>query len=426
MIICFDGDYPELSRIQAVQGAEVICRPSALLRSADIWELTSRARAYDNHVFVVGANAVGRTPPGVLYFGNSHIVTPIGHIVAKAASHEGWVSARLDPDDGAVVADAGLEHRPGLRPPARPQPRPHPHPPRGARGPGEDVLPARLTRRRRADRRRRRDVHARSSLVDGARRQEGTVPRTHQARQVSPNGPGPRSAPELGAQCRATGIRQAGDVGTGRPGALEERLPVVVERREPTVAPRRAPWSTSAEARAVPERRRGRQADRAASSPRPADTRGRAGPPRPTAPQHAHPAAVVPHGSGEHARGSGDPQHLGHRPLGIGHEVEHEERERGVDAVVVERQCLGLAVLEADAVRLALGVGPGSGGLDEPRSRVDTHDLALRPPIGHRPGQVAGAGPDVEHPPGARHASTRTTSRRAGASSMLHRPMNRS
>ena len=78
MIICFDGDYPELSRIQAVQGAEVICRPSALLRSADIWELTSRARAYDNHVFVIGANAVGIDPAGVLYFGNSHIVTPIG------------------------------------------------------------------------------------------------------------------------------------------------------------------------------------------------------------------------------------------------------------------------------------------------------------------------------------------------------------
>ena len=97
MMICFDGDYPELARIQAVQGAEVICRPSALLRSADIWELTSRARAYDNHVYVVGANAVGSDPAGVLYFGNSHIVTPIGHIVAKAATHEGWVSARLDP-----------------------------------------------------------------------------------------------------------------------------------------------------------------------------------------------------------------------------------------------------------------------------------------------------------------------------------------
>jgi predicted amidohydrolase len=99
MIICFDGDYPELSRIQAVQGAEVICRPSALLRSADIWDLTSRARAYDNHVYVIGANAVGADPAGVLYFGNSHIVTPIGHVVAKAATHPGWVSARLDPAD---------------------------------------------------------------------------------------------------------------------------------------------------------------------------------------------------------------------------------------------------------------------------------------------------------------------------------------
>jgi len=107
MIICFDGDYPELSRIQAVQGAEVICRPSALLRSADIWELTSRARAYDNHVFVVGANATGSDPAGVLYFGNSHVVTPIGHIVAKAATHEGWVSARLDPAEALSALTPG-------------------------------------------------------------------------------------------------------------------------------------------------------------------------------------------------------------------------------------------------------------------------------------------------------------------------------
>jgi predicted amidohydrolase len=98
MVICFDGDYPELARIQAVRGAEVLVRPSALLRSADIWELTSRARAYDNHVFVVGANATGADPAGVLYFGNSLVVTPTAEVVARAASHECWVSARLDPD----------------------------------------------------------------------------------------------------------------------------------------------------------------------------------------------------------------------------------------------------------------------------------------------------------------------------------------
>jgi predicted amidohydrolase len=96
-IICFDGDYPELSRITAVRGAEVIVRPSALLRSADIWELTNRARAYDNHVYVVGANATGADPAGVLYFGNSMVVSPIAEVLARAATHECWVSARLDP-----------------------------------------------------------------------------------------------------------------------------------------------------------------------------------------------------------------------------------------------------------------------------------------------------------------------------------------
>lgn len=97
MAICFDGDFPELWRIMAVRGAEVICRPSALLRPADIWELTTRARAYDNHVFVVGANAIGTDPAGTYYFGNSMIVGPTAEVMARAASHECWISARLDP-----------------------------------------------------------------------------------------------------------------------------------------------------------------------------------------------------------------------------------------------------------------------------------------------------------------------------------------
>ena len=97
LIICFDGDYPELSRITALRGAEVIARSSALLRSADIWELTNRARAYDNHVYVIGANSTGTGPAGVLYFGNSMIVSPIAEVVARAAGREFSVSAILDP-----------------------------------------------------------------------------------------------------------------------------------------------------------------------------------------------------------------------------------------------------------------------------------------------------------------------------------------
>jgi predicted amidohydrolase len=107
LIICFDGDYPELSRVTAIKGAEIICRPSALLRSADLWELTNRARAYDNHVYVIGANATGVDPAGVIYFGNSMIVTPIAEVLARAASHECWVSARLDPGSGLASLTPG-------------------------------------------------------------------------------------------------------------------------------------------------------------------------------------------------------------------------------------------------------------------------------------------------------------------------------
>ncbi len=114
LIICFDGDYPELSRISALQGAEIIVRPSALLRSADIWELTNRARAYDNHVYVVGSNATGVDPAGVLYFGNSMIVTPVAEVVARASTYEQWVVARLDPATALQSLTPGSSVRQGF------------------------------------------------------------------------------------------------------------------------------------------------------------------------------------------------------------------------------------------------------------------------------------------------------------------------
>jgi deaminated glutathione amidase len=107
LLICYDGDFPELARAEAVLGAEVLCRPSALLRSADIWELTNRARAYDNHVFVVGANATGADPAGTLYFGNSMVVSPVAEVLARAASHQGWCSARLDPERAMATVTPG-------------------------------------------------------------------------------------------------------------------------------------------------------------------------------------------------------------------------------------------------------------------------------------------------------------------------------
>jgi deaminated glutathione amidase len=103
-IICFDGDFPELVRIEAGLGAQVVVRPSAFLRAADIWELTTRARAYDNHVYVVAPNAVGVDPGGFVYFGNSLIVGPTGEVLARGTSQQGWVSATIGLDPMATIS----------------------------------------------------------------------------------------------------------------------------------------------------------------------------------------------------------------------------------------------------------------------------------------------------------------------------------
>lgn len=88
----------------AATGAGLVVLPESVtsgfttgVDAADLWELTNRARAYDNHVYLIGANVTGTDPGGAIYFGNSMIVTPIAEVVARAASHECWISARLEP-----------------------------------------------------------------------------------------------------------------------------------------------------------------------------------------------------------------------------------------------------------------------------------------------------------------------------------------
>jgi predicted amidohydrolase len=98
MIICYDGDFPELSRLLSVKGAEVIVRASALQRSYDIWYITNAARAYDNHVYVVASNLVGPDASGNYGFGHSMIINPIAWRLAQARGSEEIIAAKLDPD----------------------------------------------------------------------------------------------------------------------------------------------------------------------------------------------------------------------------------------------------------------------------------------------------------------------------------------
>jgi predicted amidohydrolase len=98
MIICYDGDFPELSRLLAVKGAEIIIRVSAFQRSYDIWYITNAARAYDNHVYLLAANLIGPDAGGNYGFGHSMILTPIAWRLAQARGTEEIIAAKLDPD----------------------------------------------------------------------------------------------------------------------------------------------------------------------------------------------------------------------------------------------------------------------------------------------------------------------------------------
>lgn len=98
LMICYDGDFPELARVMAIRGAEIIVRPSAFLRSFDLWEVTNCARAYDNHVYIVAVNAIGQDAGGNYYFGHSMIVSPIAQRLAQARAGEEIIFARLDPE----------------------------------------------------------------------------------------------------------------------------------------------------------------------------------------------------------------------------------------------------------------------------------------------------------------------------------------
>ena len=98
MIICYDGDFPELSRLLAVKGAEIIIRVSALQRSYDIWYITNAARAYDNHVYLLASNLIGPDAGGNYGFGHSMILNPIAWRLAQARGTEEIIAAKLDPD----------------------------------------------------------------------------------------------------------------------------------------------------------------------------------------------------------------------------------------------------------------------------------------------------------------------------------------
>jgi deaminated glutathione amidase len=96
--VCYDIRFPELYRILALEGAELVTVPAAFTvpTGRDHWDVLMRARAIENQYYVAAPGQVGETRPGKPSYGRSLIVDPWGIVLAQAPDEETVISAELD------------------------------------------------------------------------------------------------------------------------------------------------------------------------------------------------------------------------------------------------------------------------------------------------------------------------------------------
>lgn len=87
-LICYDIRFPEAARALALAGADIITLPTNWPEGAESSpDFLTRARAWENRVYVLAANRVG-AERGRRFIGRSQIVAPTGEILAEAGPEE--------------------------------------------------------------------------------------------------------------------------------------------------------------------------------------------------------------------------------------------------------------------------------------------------------------------------------------------------
>ena len=92
--ICYDLRFPEMSRILAVKGADVLVAPSAWVAGemkVEHWQTMVKARAIENGSYVVAPDQMGNT-----YCGRSMAVDPFGVVLVDMDQREGVEVVDID------------------------------------------------------------------------------------------------------------------------------------------------------------------------------------------------------------------------------------------------------------------------------------------------------------------------------------------
>jgi predicted amidohydrolase len=95
--ICYDIRFPELLRLMALKGAELIVIPGAfnMTTGPAHWETLIRSRAIDNQLYVAAVSPARNEELSYVAYGNSMVADPWGEIVARAGEKEEIVYADI-------------------------------------------------------------------------------------------------------------------------------------------------------------------------------------------------------------------------------------------------------------------------------------------------------------------------------------------
>ncbi|MEW6044448.1 MAG: carbon-nitrogen hydrolase family protein [Thermoproteota archaeon] len=95
-LICYDLRFPEMSRILAASGSELLVVPSAWVRGenkVEHWITINKTRAIENGCYVIAPDQVGN-----IYCGRSLVVDPFGKILLDMKKKQGVGFVELDSD----------------------------------------------------------------------------------------------------------------------------------------------------------------------------------------------------------------------------------------------------------------------------------------------------------------------------------------
>jgi len=98
MMICFDWIYPEVARILALRGAQILLHPANLVLPHCPEAMITRC--LENRVFAVTANRIGtedRWGEEMTFIGQSQIVNPQGEVLMRLEDDEAAVGIDLNP-----------------------------------------------------------------------------------------------------------------------------------------------------------------------------------------------------------------------------------------------------------------------------------------------------------------------------------------